>query len=377
MVTNAPDDRNTTSSAPSGRGSARLRALDRTAGLVALRALGAVRRARRLGADLERIGLMKTAGIGDMTLLAAVAEDALAAFPETEFVIVAGPENAPLAEMIPRSRVLTLPTVEPWKVVPLLRAQRFDALVDFGQWTRVEAVYTGLSRARWTAGFETPGQNRHDAYDATAHHRGDVPEIENYRALIRLLGVDSTTEPHLEPLPAMPEVTTEPYVVLHMWPGGFRSELREWPAERWRELIAALTAEGLTVLLTGGPTDVQRADAFLASCGPPSEQVISIVGRCRLPELVGVLGGARCVVSVNTGVMHMAAAVGARTIALNGPTSSLRWGPIGPDVTNLHSELPGCGYLNLGFEYDGQRIDCMEGISVERVLAATRDRVGA
>ena len=72
-------------------------------------------------------------------------------------------------------------------------------------------------------------------------------------------------------------------------------------------------------------------------------------------------------VSVNTGVMHLGAAVGTWTIALNGPTSSARWGPIGPRTVNIDSELPGCGFLNLGFEYDGQRIDCMEGITVERV----------
>jgi ADP-heptose:LPS heptosyltransferase len=72
--------------------------------------------------------------------------------------------------------------------------------------------------------------------------------------------------------------------------------------------------------------------------------------------------------------MHLAAAVGAPTIALNGPTSAARWGPIGPNVVCVDSELPGCGYLNLGFEYDGRRTDCMQGISVERVATAVRER---
>ena len=78
--------------------------------------------------------------------------------------------------------------------------------------------------------------------------------------------------------------------------------------------------------------------------------------------------------SVNTGVMHLAAAVGAPTIALNGPTSATRWGPIGANVVCVDSELPGCGYLNLGFEYDGHRTDCMRGISVDRVATAVLER---
>jgi len=43
---------------------------------------------------------------------------------------------------------------------------------------------------------------------------------------------------------------------------------------------------------------------------------------------------------------------------------------LGPRTVNIDSELPGCGFLNLGFEYDGQRTDCMEGITVERVEEA-------
>ena len=104
---------------------------------------------------------------------------------------------------------------------------------------------------------------------------------------------------------------------------------------------------------------------------------MSVAGRFRVSELVDVLAHARCVVSVNTGVMHLAAAVGVATIALNGPTSSERWGPIGADVVCVDSELAGCGYLDLGFEYDGRRTDCMAGISVDRVAAAALARAHA
>jgi Glycosyltransferase family 9 (heptosyltransferase)/D5 N terminal like len=74
---------------------------------------------------------------------------------------------------------------------------------------------------------------------------------------------------------------------------------------------------------------------------------------------------------LNTGLMHLAAATGTSTIALNGPTSAQRWGPVGERVVSVNSDLAGCGFLNLGFEYNGQRTDCMHGISVERVAAET------
>ena len=142
----------------------------------------------------------------------------------------------------------------------------------------------------------------------------------------------------------------QPYVVFHLWPGGFRSELREWPQDRWRELAQIMAREGLTIVLTGGPGDRARTDAFIESCGADlAPHMVSIAGEFKIPELVNVIADARCVVSVNTGVMHLAGGVGVPTIALNGPTNSLRWGPLGRDVICIDSELPGCGFLDLGF----------------------------
>jgi ADP-heptose:LPS heptosyltransferase len=103
----------------------------------------------------------------------------------------------------------------------------------------------------------------------------------------------------------------------------------------------------------------------------------SVAGRYRLDEVIDLIGSAKCVVSVNTGLMHLAAAVGVPTVGLNGPTSAKRWGPIGPNVVCINSDLPGCGYLNLGFEYDGRRTDCMRGISVDRVVSATLELANA
>lgn len=377
MLANAQDGRNSAPPTAGGRGNARLRQLDGTVARGILRVCGAIRQKRRLPVQIDRIGLMKTAGIGDMVLLCAVANDLLRELPSARVVIIAGPENGAIAELIPGAEVLELPTAKPWKTIPMLRRAKLDVLVDFGQWTRVEALYTVLSGARWHAGFDTPGQRRGYAYDAPAPHRLDVPEIENYRALVAKLGINSTAEPRFETGADAVAPTDAPYAVLHLWPGGFRSELREWPADRWRAVATELAQAGLTLVLTGGPSDRERTEAFIASCGETAESMISVAGRYRLPEMVGVLAGARCVISVNTGVMHMAAAAGVRTIALNGPTSSLRWGALGPNVVNLDSEYERCGFLNLGFEYEGQRLDCMEGISVERVMAAVGDHVDA
>jgi ADP-heptose:LPS heptosyltransferase len=89
-----------------------------------------------------------------------------------------------------------------------------------------------------------------------------------------------------------------------------------------------------------------------------------------LAATAALLAKARLVVSVNTGVMHLAAAVGVPLIALHGPTSARRWGPVGPRAIALESPCDGCGYLDLGFEYSRQPRHCMNAISYRMVHEA-------
>jgi heptosyltransferase III len=341
--------------------------LDATVGVALLAIAGTLRRRRPRPEPIRRIGLMKSTGIGDMILLSGVAKDVAAAFPEAETILFAGEDNRDVARLADGVEVVTLPMGSPWQAVRLLRARRLDVLVDFGQWTRVEAICALLSGAHFTIGFDTPGQRRHRCYDETVRHAADVHELENYRRLAARLGVESHSLPVLSPNGRPVDAPRGPFVVFHLWPGGYRSELKEWPLSSWRELARRLTERGYSILLTGADADAARTEAFARSCEAANGRVESVAGRYRLGELVDLLHRASCVVSVNTGVMHLAAAAGAPTVALNGPTSEARWGPVGERAVSVNSELPGCGYLNLGFEYDGRRTDCMCGISVDRV----------
>jgi len=358
------------------RGDRRLRAVDRTLGVTLLFLAGLFRRRRRPPAAVRRIGLLKSTALGDMILLSAVARDVVAAFPDASVFVLAGRDNADVARLIENVEVVTLPIGNPLAAARRLRALRLDVLIDFGQWSRVEALCSLLSGARYTVGFATPGQRRHYCYDATVRHSDEVHELENYRNLAASIGVESHTVPRLGSPEANGRPSAERFVVFHLWPGGYRSELKEWPPEKWRDLARLLAGRGYSIVLTGSEADAERTAQFVRSCGDLARPIRNAAGAYALSELVGLLHDASCVVSVNTGVMHLAAAVGAPTVALNGPTSEIRWGPVGDRVRSVNADLPGCGYLNLGFEYDRGRADCMRAISVDRVVDAVSALTG-
>ena len=92
---------------------------------------------------------------------------------------------------------------------------------------------------------------------------------------------------------------------------------KRWPIEHWRTLIARLLTHGVRLVVVGGPEDVPLA-SHLAGLAPG--QVLTAAGEFGLLETAALLRRASALVSGDTGVMHMATAVGTPVVALFGPT---------------------------------------------------------
>ncbi len=231
------------------RGNPRLRFLDRYLGVPLLAVGGLLKRRRERPERVRTIGLLRPTSIGDMVLLSGVIRDLSESIPGARVIVFGGADNAAVAALIPGvTEVVTLPLTRPWISLPRLRQRRLDALLDCGPWSRIEALYAALSGARFTVGFSRKGQSRHDCYDVVVPHTDDLHEVDHYRRLAEELGVSSRSEPSV-PAPGVlskDELPDRPYVVFHLWPSGYRSDLKEWPEERWRRLAVAVSARWLT-----------------------------------------------------------------------------------------------------------------------------------
>jgi ADP-heptose:LPS heptosyltransferase len=357
------------------RGNKRLKFLDRYAGIPVIALLGAKRRLsgrRSVPTDWKTIGLVKTVGIGDTVLLSGIVHDVRTARPDARIVLFVSANNAGFAHLLDDvDEVVTLPVRDIAGAVRMVRARHCDVIVDFGAWPRLESLFTVLAGARCAIGMRTPGQHRHFAYDIVVDH-SDGHEVENYRRLIAAAGIESTSSPSLTPNTKAARIVTAPYAVLHLWPGGANFAERSWPEDRWRRLAEELNARGLDVVLTGGPGDVAPNEAIIARWGADGIRVHSSAGASPAETLV-VLSDAVGVVSVNTGVMHLAAALAAPVVALNGPTPVKRWGPVGGPSRALVSPTAPNGYLNLGWEHDERYATCMQDITLAAVIAAWDD----
>jgi heptosyltransferase I len=135
-------------------------------------------------------------------------------------------------------------------------------------------------------------------------------------------------------------------------------------------LIEEFAGQGMDVILTGAPSDSAANDRLLSALSPRTRHFVRNAAGTNLKETMMTLADARLVVSVDTGVMHIAAALGVPLVALHGPTSAKRWGPMSERAVAIDSPLPGCGYISLGWEHRFQPPACMECISYETVRDA-------
>lgn len=111
-----------------------------------------------------------------------------------------------------------------------------------------------------------------------------------------------------------------------------------WPEAHWLELGRALRAQGLAAVLPGGSPHERERAARLAAALPDAVAAPPM----NLPDLAALLAGARAVVGVDTGLSHLAVALGVPTVALYTATDPGLTGVLGPGV---HRNLGGKGQV--------------------------------
>jgi len=115
-------------------------------------------------------------------------------------------------------------------------------------------------------------------------------------------------------------------LIVHAGSGG---AWKQWPPERFAEAIGEVTARhAVTVVLHQGPADRAAVDALLARLDHPVERLVEP----ELPALAAVLSGARAYLGGDSGISHLAAAVGAPSVVLFPPAHLPRWSPWSPSA---------------------------------------------
>lgn len=165
----------------------------------------------------------------------------------------------------------------------------------------------------------------------------------------------------------------------HVRPGflalapGARWETKVWPAERFSQTITELQALGSPhCVLLGGPDELDLCTRIAEDCPRPP---VNLAGKTDLRTLCAVLNQAGAVLCLDSGVLHLAVALGRPLLCLTGPTNPRRTGPWRRlhDVLRLDLACSPC-YLRRLPQCTHQHA-CMRDLSAAAVIEAVRSRL--
>ena len=145
---------------------------------------------------------------------------------------------------------------------------------------------------------------------------------------------------------------------------------KRWPAASYADVARRLAAEGHWVWVVGGPGEKELA-AQIAD----GADIRDLTGP-DLRNAILALAAATVAVSNDSGLLHVAAALGTPAIGIFGPTSAWHWAPLNPiaAVIETADELP-CRPCHKPVCRLGHH-RCMRDIPVERVAMSVRQAIG-
>lgn len=254
--------------------------------------------------------------IGDVILSTGAIGEIVRRHPGAPVTVVCSPGTAILFRHLPAEA----------EIIPLVKQKRG------GHWI---SLYRALRRRRWARiyDFRDSLAGRFLNGPRVTPERPDGENVHKVREASSILGDGPALSPVLwlsnaaEGLPATVRASKR---LLVLGPGATRAG-KAWPVEHFAALAAALTGQGglledAIVVPTGGPMD--RAAAAVIGAGVPAEQFIDMTG-ADLLTTAALMAQANLFVGNDSGMMHLAAASGAPTLGLFGPTDERLYGPWG------------------------------------------------
>jgi ADP-heptose:LPS heptosyltransferase len=206
----------------------------------------------------------------------------------------------------------------------------------------------------------------------------DLPEPLRYTALMRFLGVPVDGDAIDMPLTGEDRRDAgrvartcgiDPACTVFIHPGA-RLRSRRWPVERFGQVAGRLARQGWRIAVTGSGEERALTAAVAAAAGPAA---VDLAGRTSLGCLAALLAQAPLLICNDTGVSHIAAAVGARSVVVASGSDTRRWAPLDRVRHTVLADYPPCRPCS--HEQCPVGHICALNVSVDMVVRAAEDQL--
>lgn len=372
-----------------GAGRIRLmKAFDATVGLSLCWLLGWIRylcgRTQPVTADFRgrsvgRILVVRPGGMGDMILLVPVLKQLIARFPGAVLDVVCENRNVDILRLAGLG-ACALPYDGGFlRLAGRLIGRRYDIAIDTEQFHHLSAVIAFMSGAPIRVGFKL-NPSRNILYTHLINYDLDGYEGRQFMRLLEPLGGaggDYVLEGSLSAKGGgLPEAEAadlarlgeggRAVVAVHL---GASIPHKRWGLSRFIRFVQGLVTRGdVAVALLGTAEDREDVEKLLRYIDLSGGRGLSLVGRLTLLETAVVLQQVRLFVGSDSGLAHMAAALGTDTVVLFGPSDPLKWGIDSGRHRVVRKPLACAPCCIFGYHRLCRTAVCMADITAEDVL---------
>ncbi|HBG71689.1 MAG: hypothetical protein A2W93_06740 [Bacteroidetes bacterium GWF2_43_63] len=261
-----------------------------------------------------KILVYRISSIGDIILTTPVVRCLKKQHPDAEIHYITRKRYAETMSSNPYISKLWLVKKSPLEILDELKAEKFDYMIDLHRNWRSQRLMAHLNTKYYT--FNKLNIRKWIFTKLKINLLPDIHIVDRYFRAVRKLQVVNDEEglDFFFPKDYNPEITKnlpDKYIALAI--GGTYATKR-YPAEQIIEFVKSMS---LPVILLGGKSENETAGLIEKSC---SEKIINLCDKLSLTESAAVIGKSKIVISNDTGMMHIAAALHKPLISIWGNT---------------------------------------------------------
>jgi ADP-heptose:LPS heptosyltransferase len=311
--------------------------------------------------QVKRILVITLSNVGDIIITTPVIKTLAREFPDARIDVMVGPRGKEIFEHDPRIFKLIIydkhiPVAAKRRLQLKLKKMKYDLVADLRN-----TIFGLLIGPR----YRTATVQR---FPSTAVHMRD-----RHLSRLKSLGIERPDKAYYIHVPEEDQACIDGLLrqlgvgdMVVVNPGA-RSHLKRWTAEAFASVCDRLTSEcGIDVVFVGIGEDGKIVSDIIARM---RSRPHSLIDRTNVRQLAGLLKRAKLLITNDSAPLHLGCAVGAKVLAIFGPTDPKKYGPTGEfdTVVNKRLSCSPCERPVCAFNYE-----CMRLITPDEVFEAAK-----
>ncbi|MFC1497372.1 glycosyltransferase family 9 protein [Verrucomicrobiota bacterium] len=365
-----------------------LKFIDSTVGSLLCRAIGlyttlnkAVEASDITSLKIRRILLIRPGGMGDMIMLLPVIKALQEKYPEAKIDLVCEKRNMDVLKLAGLENNALVYDVNPVKFFFQLKQHHYDIALDTEQFHHFSAVFAFWSGAPVRIGFKI-NPRRNPLYTHLIPYAIDGYEAEQFARIPEPLGISdirhnlenilTDTDSALIPSKMLP---SSPFVIINP---GASTHYKMWNENKYVQLASWLQKNRkLNIVLTGSRKEQKICTCILNALSAENGNAVSLVGELGLKATAALMKRAELFIGSDSGLAHLAMAMGLPTVVLFGPSDRRKWGVEDKKHAIVLKNLPCSPCFMFGSHESCRTIACMNEIGVDEVIEAVEKIIRA